>query len=175
MIKWKLLKNIVLVSNQSFAVTKGESFYRSVKGCQTVARFFFIHESCFGNIKRGPFISEAEKHIKPICFRNFLTIKLCYQGHIFHFSIRLLRQSSDFFFHFEKMVWSDFFYYEKKWNHEKTPFKSIIFFTFEPLISHRLSLAFCHIYTVNNYRQVTGMTTGENFAFFIYRHIVEIL
>ena len=30
-------------------------------------------------------------------------------------------------------------------------------------------------YTVNNYRQVTGMTTGENFAFFIYRHFVEIL
>ena len=30
-------------------------------------------------------------------------------------------------------------------------------------------------YTVNNYRQVTGMVTGENFAFFIYRHFVEIL
>ena len=116
------------------------------KGVRQSPDFFFIHESCFGNIKRGPFISEAEKHIKPICFRNFLTSKLCYQGHIFHFSIRLLRQSSDFFFHFEKMVWSDFFYYEKKWNHEKNPFKSIIFFTFEPLISHRLSLAFCHIY-----------------------------
>ena len=29
--------------------------------------------------------------------------------------------------------------------------------------------------TVNNYRQVTGMVTGENFAFFIYRHFVEIL
>ena len=32
-----------------------------------------------------------------------------------------------------------------------------------------------YIYTVNNYRQVTGMVTGENFALFIYRHIVEIL
>ena len=31
------------------------------------------------------------------------------------------------------------------------------------------------LYTVNNYRQVTGMVTGENFAFFIYRHFVEIL
>ena len=31
------------------------------------------------------------------------------------------------------------------------------------------------IYTVNNYKQVTGMVTGENFAFFIYRHFVEIL
>ena len=31
------------------------------------------------------------------------------------------------------------------------------------------------IYTVNNYRQVTGVATGENFAFFIYRHFVEIL
>ena len=30
-------------------------------------------------------------------------------------------------------------------------------------------------YTVNNYRQVTGMVTGENFAFFIYRQFVEIL
>ena len=30
-------------------------------------------------------------------------------------------------------------------------------------------------YTVNNYRQVTGMVTGENFAFFIYRHFVETL
>ena len=30
-------------------------------------------------------------------------------------------------------------------------------------------------YTVNNYMQVTGMVTGENFAFFIYRHFVEIL
>ena len=30
-------------------------------------------------------------------------------------------------------------------------------------------------YTVNNYRQVTGMVTGENFAYFIYRHFVEIL
>ena len=29
--------------------------------------------------------------------------------------------------------------------------------------------------TVNNYRHVTGMVTGENFAFFIYRHFVEIL
>ena len=29
--------------------------------------------------------------------------------------------------------------------------------------------------TVNNYRQVTGVVTGENFAFFIYRHFVEIL
>ena len=35
----------------------------------------------------------------------------------------------------------------------------------------------CYSYncTVNNYRQVTGMVTGENFAFFIYRHFVEIL
>ena len=32
-----------------------------------------------------------------------------------------------------------------------------------------------HKYTVNNYRQVTGIATGENFAFFIYRHFVEIL
>ena len=32
-----------------------------------------------------------------------------------------------------------------------------------------------HMYTVNNYMQVTGMVTGENFAFFIYRHFVEIL
>ena len=31
------------------------------------------------------------------------------------------------------------------------------------------------IHTVNNYMQVTGMVTGENFAFFIYRHFVEIL
>ena len=31
------------------------------------------------------------------------------------------------------------------------------------------------LFTVNNYRQVTGMVTGENFAFFIYRHFVEIL
>ena len=31
------------------------------------------------------------------------------------------------------------------------------------------------LYTVNNYMQVTGMVTGENFAFFIYRHFVEIL
>ena len=31
------------------------------------------------------------------------------------------------------------------------------------------------LYTVNNYMQVTGMDTGENFAFFIYRHIVKIL
>ena len=31
------------------------------------------------------------------------------------------------------------------------------------------------INTVNNYRQVTGMVTGENFAFFIYRHFVETL
>ena len=30
-------------------------------------------------------------------------------------------------------------------------------------------------YTVNNYMQVTGIATGENFAFFIYRHFVEIL
>ena len=30
-------------------------------------------------------------------------------------------------------------------------------------------------YTVNNYMQVTGIGTGENFAFFIYRHFVEIL
>ena len=30
-------------------------------------------------------------------------------------------------------------------------------------------------YTVNNYMQVTGTATGENFAFFIYRHFVEIL
>ena len=30
-------------------------------------------------------------------------------------------------------------------------------------------------YTVNIYMQVTGMATGENFAFFIYRHFVEIL
>ena len=30
-------------------------------------------------------------------------------------------------------------------------------------------------HTVNNYRQVTGMVTGENFAFFIYRHFVEII
>ena len=29
--------------------------------------------------------------------------------------------------------------------------------------------------TVNKYMQVTGMATGENFAFFIYRHFVEIL
>ena len=29
--------------------------------------------------------------------------------------------------------------------------------------------------TVNNYMQVTGIATGENFAFFIYRHFVEIL
>ena len=28
--------------------------------------------------------------------------------------------------------------------------------------------------TVNNYMQVTGIATGENFAFFIYRHSVEI-
>ena len=27
----------------------------------------------------------------------------------------------------------------------------------------------------NNYMQVTGIATGENFAFFIYRHFVEIL
>jgi hypothetical protein len=26
-------------------------------------------------------------------------------------------------------------------------------------------------YTVNNYRQVTGMVTGENFAFFIYSSV----
>ena len=31
------------------------------------------------------------------------------------------------------------------------------------------------INTVNNYMQVTGMATGENFAFFIYRHFVKIL
>ena len=31
------------------------------------------------------------------------------------------------------------------------------------------------MYTVNNYMQVTGIATGENFAFFIYRHFVEIL
>ena len=31
------------------------------------------------------------------------------------------------------------------------------------------------IYTVNNYMQVTGIATGENFAFFIYRHFVEFL
>ena len=30
-------------------------------------------------------------------------------------------------------------------------------------------------YTVNNYMQVTGIATGENFAFFIYRHFFEIL
>ena len=30
-------------------------------------------------------------------------------------------------------------------------------------------------FTVNNYMQVTGMATGENFAFFIYWHFVEIL
>jgi hypothetical protein len=30
-------------------------------------------------------------------------------------------------------------------------------------------------YTVNNYMQVIGIATGENFAFFIYRHFVEIL
>ena len=29
--------------------------------------------------------------------------------------------------------------------------------------------------TVNNYMQVTGIATGENFAFFIYRHFVEII
>ena len=29
--------------------------------------------------------------------------------------------------------------------------------------------------TVNNYMQVTGIATGENFAFFIYRHFVETL
>ena len=33
----------------------------------------------------------------------------------------------------------------------------------------------CYIFTVNNYMQFTGMVTGENFAFFIYRHFVEIL
>jgi hypothetical protein len=32
-----------------------------------------------------------------------------------------------------------------------------------------------HIYTVNNYMQVTGIATSENFAFFIYRRFVEIL
>ena len=31
------------------------------------------------------------------------------------------------------------------------------------------------LYTVNNYMQVTGIATGENFAFFIYRNFVEIL
>ena len=29
--------------------------------------------------------------------------------------------------------------------------------------------------TVNNYMQVTGIATGENFAFFIYSHFAEIL
>ena len=29
--------------------------------------------------------------------------------------------------------------------------------------------------TVNNYMQVTGIATGENFAFFIYRQFVETL
>ena len=28
--------------------------------------------------------------------------------------------------------------------------------------------------TVNNYSQVTGTDTGENFAFFIYKHCPEI-
>ena len=32
-----------------------------------------------------------------------------------------------------------------------------------------------YLYTVNNYMQVTGIATGENFAFFIYRHFVETL
>ena len=32
-----------------------------------------------------------------------------------------------------------------------------------------------NLYTVNNYMQVTGIVAGENFAFFIYRHFVEIL
>ena len=36
-------------------------------------------------------------------------------------------------------------------------------------------LAFDGWNTVNSNRQVTGMVTGENFAFFIYRHFVEIL
>ena len=30
------------------------------------------------------------------------------------------------------------------------------------------SPVFMNKYTVNNYRQVTGIATGENFAFFIY-------
>ena len=34
---------------------------------------------------------------------------------------------------------------------------------------------YLYMYTVNNYMQVTGIATGENFAFFIYRHFVEIL
>ena len=39
---------------------------------------------------------------------------------------------------------------------------------YEPIFSY-------DSHTVNNYMQVTGIATGENFAFFIYRHFVEIL
>ena len=35
-------------------------------------------------------------------------------------------------------------------------------------------IKFIKQFTVNNYMQVTGIATGENFAFFIYRHFVEI-
>ena len=51
---------------------------------------------------------------------------------------------------------------------------------FDPIMSFILKMILYiydvfYLYTVNNYRQVTGMVTGENFAFFIYRHFVEIL
>ena len=35
-------------------------------------------------------------------------------------------------------------------------------------------LDFDVIYIVNNYMRVTGISTGENFVFFIYRHCPEI-
>ena len=38
-----------------------------------------------------------------------------------------------------------------------------------------VKIEYVNTYTVNNYMQVTGIATGENFAFFIYRHFVEIL
>ena len=38
-----------------------------------------------------------------------------------------------------------------------------------------LQMSWVITYTANDYMQVTGMATGENFAFFIYRHFVEIL
>ena len=45
-------------------------------------------------------------------------------------------------------------------------------------INSAINSRYCQVVlrsTVNNYMQVTGIATGENFVFFIYRHFVEIL
>ena len=57
-----------------------------------------------------------------------------------------MRQSSDFFFHFEKMVWSDFFYNGKNDTAKNTP---LWLFSHLNSFWHRLSKVFCQIYKRN--------------------------